>query len=349
MALRPAIASLLSRALAGAAFCAFAGVVAHGPALADPVAEFYKGKSIRMVMPTSPGGSTSLFGLAMAEHLPRFIPGNPSVAAEYRVGAGGLVAANYVYNAAPRDGTVITMLISGLTSEDTQPAAVRFETQKFNFIGRASDLPRALIAWHTSGLTHIDDARKVEKTVGASGRGSNANIHPQLINLVYGTKFKMVLGYGGAGATYLALERGEIDATTVAWDGLVAGRGDWLRDGKVKVLLAIGSRKFAGFENVPNFVDLARTPEDRALLEYAAHSADFGQVLAAPPGVPAERVQALRRAFDAMMKDKDFLALAKARKMHLEPMTGEQLQAFVERQAKRPKEVAQRLRAVAAD
>lgn len=323
--------------------------LAGAPAKADPVAEFYKGKTIRLVLPTAPGGSTSLFGLTMAEFLPRFIPGNPAVAAEYRVGAGGVVTSNYVYNAAPKDGTVISMLIAGLLAQDTQPDAVRFDASKFSYIGRAADLPRALIAWHAAGINSIDEARTKEAVVGASGRGALTYIHPALINETYGTKFKIINGYSGAGTTYLALERGEIDATTVAWDGLVAGRSDWLRDGQVKVLATIGSRQFTGYENVPKMVELAKTDADRAVLRYAAHAADFGQVLAAPPGIPADRLAALRKAFDAMMRDPAFLKMAAEKKMEIAPMSGQELQAFVEGMAKRSPEVSARLKAISAN
>lgn len=319
------------------------------PVLADPVADFYKGKSIRVVLPTAPGGSTSLYGLMMSEHLSKHIPGNPSVVAEYRVGAGGVTAANYVYNAAPKDGTVLTMLIAGLLAQDTQPDTARFEAAKFSYIGRAADLPRAFVAWHTKGIEKMEDARTREVILGASGRGALTAIHPALVNEIFGTKFKIINGYSGAGTTYLALERGEIDATTVAWEGLVAARGDWLREGKIKVLATIGSRPFQGYESVPNMIDLAKNDEDRALLSYAAHVADVGQALAGPPDLPADRLAALRTAFNAMMKDEAFLQSARDRKVEVAPMTGQELQAFVAKAAQRPASAAARLRAVAVE
>jgi tripartite-type tricarboxylate transporter receptor subunit TctC len=319
------------------------------PVAAEPVAEFYKGKTIRLVLPTAPGGSTSLYGLLIAEHFSKHIPGNPAVVAEYRVGAGGVVAANYVYNAAPKDGTAITMLIAGLLTQDTQPDTVRYDAAKFSYIGRASDLPRAFVAWHTSGLNTIDDARKREVALGASGQGSLSTIHPALVNELYGTKFKIINGYSGAGTTYLALERGEIDATTVAWEGLVAQHSDWLRDGKIKVLATIGSRKFTGYEQAPNMIDLGKTEEDKALLAYAAHFADFGQALAAPPDIPEDRLKALRQGFDELMKDKAFLAAMSEKNVEIMPMTGADLQAFVARVAQRSPKIAARLRALAAE
>jgi len=326
-----------------------AGTLSSLPAAAQSVAEFYKGKTIRLVLPTAPGGSTSLYGLLIAEHFPKHIPGNPAVVAEYRVGAGGVVAANYVYNAAPKDGTTITMLIAGLLTQDTQPDAVRYDAAKFSYIGRASDLPRAFVAWHTSGIATIDDARRREVALGASGQGSLSTIHPALLNELYGTKFKVINGYSGAGTTYLALERGEIDATTVAWEGLVAQHSDWLRDGKIKVLATIGSRRFTGYEKVPNMINLGKTEEDKALLAYAAHFADFGQALAAPPDIPEDRLQALRQGFDDLMKDKAFIDAMSAKNVDLNPMTGADLQAFVVRMAQRSPKIAARLRALAGE
>ena len=324
-------------------------VTLSASAMAEPVADFFRGKSIRLVLPTSPGGSTSLFGLMLAEHLPRHIPGQPSMATEYRVGAGGVVAANYVFNVAPKDGTVLAMLITNLITEDTQPSAVKFETAKFNFIGRPSDLPRALISWDASGLKTIEDARKRESVVGSSGRGSVSYIHPAILNQTYGTKFKIIIGLGGAGDSYLALERREIDATTVAWDGLISSRSNWLSEGKVNVLATIGSRQFTGYESVPNLISLASNSDDKALLKFAVHSADMGQAIAAPPGIPNDRLIALRRAFDLMMKDPAFIKLAAERKVELLPMTGEQLQDLVGRFSKRSNAISARLRELAAN
>ncbi|MDH7795071.1 MULTISPECIES: tripartite tricarboxylate transporter substrate-binding protein [unclassified Beijerinckia] len=325
-----------------------AGVLASftAAAQAQTADNFYKGKTVKIVLPTAPGGSTSLYGLLIAEHLQRHIPGNPVVTTEYRIGAGGIVAANYVYNAAPKDGTVITMLISGLLAEDTQPDAVKFKAAKFRYIGRAADLPRAFVAWHAAGINTIDDARKRQVALGSSGAGALTSIHPLLVNDIYGTKFKIVNGYGGAGTTYLALERGEIDATTVAWEGLVAQHADWLRDGKIKVLATMGSRQFTGYETVPKVESLAKTAEDRELLAYSVHYADVGQALAAPAEIPEDRLQILRRAFDAMVKDPAFIATTKAKNVEIEPMTGEDLQAFVDKAAQRSPKISARMRAL---
>ena len=313
------------------------------PGTASTIEEFYRGKQIKMVLPTAPGGSTSLYGFTLAEFMSRHIPGQPTIVPEYRPGAGGVVAASHVYNVAPKDGTTITMLLSSMpTTQLMQPDKVKFDSAKFSFVGRIADLPRALIAWHTAGLNTIEDAKTRETPLGASGQGSNTVIHPALLNAIVGTKFKIVTGYRGAGDTYLALERGELAATTVAWDGLVSERGDWLKEGKVKVLVRIGHRKIAGFEQVPSLSDLGATPENKAVLELALVPSEIGQAVAAPPGVPADRLAALQRAFDLTMKDPAFLEFTRKRQMPVEPMTGDELRRLVEQGMSAPANVVQR-------
>jgi len=314
------------------------------PTAGMAVEDFFRGKQIRMVLPTAPGGSTSLYGMALGEFMARHIPGHPVIVPEYRPGAGGVVAASYVYNAAPKDGTVITMLLSSMvTFQVLQPDTIKFDTTKFSHIGRIADLPRALIAWHTAGLNSIDDAKTREVALGASGKGSSTTIHPALMNAFLNTRFKIVTGYRGAGDTYLALERGEIQATTVAWDGLVSERGDWLRNGLVKVLVRIGNRKMPGFQNVPTLADLGKTAEDKAVLDLALVPMEMGQAVSAPPGLPPDRLAALRRAFDLTMTDPAFLAFAKSRDMPIAPMTGDELGRLIEAGINTPRPVVQRL------
>jgi tripartite-type tricarboxylate transporter receptor subunit TctC len=325
------------------AICAVLFVAA--PVAADEVADFYRDKTIKMVMPTSPGGSTALYGLVLGEYLKRHIPGKPNLIQEYRTGSGGLIAANYVFNAAPKDGTIITMLLSStILTQQIKPKAAKFSVDKFSIIGRIADLPRALIAWHTAGLNTIEDAKKNSVPLGASGRTSITTIHPALLNQFIGTKFQIVTGYRGAGNTYLALERGEISATTVAWDGLVGNRGDWLKSGKVKVLVLIGARKIPGYESVPRLIDFGGNAEEKAVLNLTLLPSELGQAVAAPPGIPAARFAALRKAFDATMQDPAFIAEAKKRKMVLEPLNGDQLKAMIVKAMKQPESVLNRAR-----
>jgi tripartite-type tricarboxylate transporter receptor subunit TctC len=324
---------------------AFACFLLTGAAAqADPVAEFYKGKQIRLVMPNSPGGSTTMYGMAVSEFWQKHIPGNPTIALEYRTGASGIAASNYVYSAAPKDGTVMLMMIAGQLSQDLEPSGARYDAAKFSYIGRAADLPRAIVAWNASGLKSIEQAREKEYTMGAGSKGSATWLHPALMNMLLGTKFKIVSGYSGAGPMYLALERHEVDSASVGFEGLTTARVDWLRDNKVTVLATVGSRPLAGHPNVPNLAALTKTPEDREMIVYVQHHSDLGQVFVGPPDMHAERLQALRRAFDATMRDPAFLAMAEKRKLEIIPQTGEELQAYAAKLAQRDEKMVNRLR-----
>jgi len=322
-------------------------LVAASPVAADEVADFYRGKTMKMVLPTAHGGSTALYGIVLGEHLKRHIPGNPSLINEYRTGSGGVIAANYVFNAAPKDGSVITMLLSSaILTQLIKPKAAKFSVDKFSIIGRITDGPRALIAWHAVGINTIEDAKKKAVPLGASGRTSVTTIQPALLNQFIGTKFQIITGYRGAGDTYLALERGEISATTVAWDGLVSNRGDWLKSGKVKVLALIGARQIAGYEAVPRLIDFGRNAEERAVLNITLLPSEAGQTVAAPPGIPSARFAALRKAFDATMQDPAFLAEANKRKMVLAPLKGDPLLAMLVEGLNQPESVLKRARAM---
>ena len=258
-------------------------------------AETWPAHPITIVVPVPPGGTVSLYGTTIAQFMERYIPGHPNIIHEYRAGSGGVVAANYVFNAAPKDGTVFTTLLStAIILKQLRPKAAKFVPAEFNFIGRMTDNPRVLITWHATGINSIEDARKQDVPIGSAAKLSVTAIHPLLMNRLAGTKFQIVNGYRGAGPSYLAMERGEIAGTTVAWDGLVGNRLDWVKEGKVKIILRMGSRTLPGYESVPELRDFGNTPEEKAVLKLMSLPADTGQVLAAPPGIPADRLHHLR-------------------------------------------------------
>ncbi len=219
-----------------------------------------------------------------------------------------------------------TLLSTAIIYKQLRPKATRFVPADFAFIGRMTDNPRALITWHETGINSLEDAKKKEIPLASASTLSVTAIHPLLLNRLLGTKFQIVNGYRGAGPSYLAMERGEVAATTVAWDGLVGQRLDWLKDGKVKVIARVGSRPLEGFESVPELRQFGRTPEEKAVLDLMVLPSDTGQVVAAPPGIPKARLAALRTAFEKTLKDPAFLVEAKQRQMALNPMSADEVQ-----------------------
>ena len=238
-----------------------------------------------------------------------------------------MVAANYVFNAAPKDGTVFTTLLStAIIYKQLRPKSTRFVPADFAFIGRMTDNPRVLIAWHGTGIKTLEDTKKIPVPLASSNKLSVTALHPLLLNRLAGTKFQIVNGYRGAGPSYLALERGEVAATTVSWDGLIGQRMDWLTGGKVNVIARMGSRRLEGYESVPELRAFGTTPDEKAVLRLMSLPADTGQVIAAPPEIPKARLAALRDAFEKTMNDPEFLAEAKERHMTLHPLSSDGVQ-----------------------
>jgi tripartite-type tricarboxylate transporter receptor subunit TctC len=292
----------------------------------------FAGKTITLMCHTTPGGGYDAYVRLLSRYLGRFLPGSPNVIVVNKPGAGGYVAANYAANIAPRDGTfMVLMQQSTLIDEPMGQSTMRTSLREFNWIGNLSQSNNLVVTWHTSPIKTIGDAQKRESTIGASGANSTAAQIPAFINAILGTRFKVVRGYEGGVAINLAMERGEVDGR---------GSGTWatykststadLRDGKLNLLVQIGLRKETELPNVPLLADLVKGD---ATKEQVAHFVSLGlsisRPLAAPPGVPPERVELLRRAFDATMKDLQFLDEADRLSLEIDPMTGEEVQTGV--------------------
>jgi tripartite-type tricarboxylate transporter receptor subunit TctC len=304
---------------------ALATMPAITAATANPSSDFYRGKTIRFMVGTAAGGGFSTYALLLSAFMGKHIPGSPSFAIEHMPGAGGINSINYVANAAPLDGTVIAMAIPNFfVTPHIEPKAVRFDAAKFHFVGRMSDFPRVLAAWHTSGARSIDDLKGKEITLGASSRRSTTSVGPMLMNELLGTKIRIVTGYTGTGPTMLALERGEVGSTTVALATLASLYEDRLRDKKIHVIAGMDFAQVP-IEGVPRVRDLIKDPNDLALWDFVALSAEFGTAVVMAPGVPQERVDTLRAAFDATVHSEEFKAEAKRRNLDLNPRTGDQL------------------------
>jgi tripartite-type tricarboxylate transporter receptor subunit TctC len=311
----------------------------------DAVAEFYKKNStIRLLVGSEPGGGYDGYSRLAARHLGRFIPGNPSIVVQNMPGAAGIVAANYLYNAAPKDGTAMGQVqrLVPFVQIMGEPGP-QFETAKFNWLGSLASEVAVCVAWKAStDIRTFEDLRKKELIIGGSGP-NDTEAFPTVMNNVLGSKFKIVSGYPSSTAITLAVERGEVQGLCASYLSLTTRNKHWFTDKKVDVLLQASTQRHPELPNVPLALELAKNPEDRALLELNDARLAIGRPFMLPPGVPPERVKALRSAFAQMVKDKDFIADAERERRELDIVLGDELQALLERLSKTPKPLVQRL------
>jgi tripartite-type tricarboxylate transporter receptor subunit TctC len=314
---------------------------------AQSVEAFYRGKKIDLVIGYTPGGTYDLYARLVARHLGRHIPGKPTIVPRNMPGAGSRTAANWTYNLAPRDGSVLATADQSLSLQQAiGDKRVTFDTTRFVYIGNPNSENNTTAVWHTAGVKTIDDAKVKQVTLGATG-GSTSSQYPKAMNALLGTKFKIILGYPGGNDINLAMERGEVDGRgSNSWTSWKATRPHWLAEQKINILVQIGLAKAADLTDVPLLMDLAANPEDRAILKLLSASAAIGRPIFAPPEVPPERVQALRAAFDAMVKDSAFLEDAKREHFDIEPVSGAGLQRIVADMVATPKPLAERLRGI---
>jgi tripartite-type tricarboxylate transporter receptor subunit TctC len=326
---------------------ALCGVFAASSAIAqNKTAEFYKANdTIRLVVGSEPGGGYDAYARLLAKHLGKHIPGNPNIVVQNMPGAGGIVAANWIYNIAPKDGTAIgqTQRLVPIKQIMGEPGP-QFETAKFNWLGSLASEVTTCLAWKAStDVKTLEDLKKKEVIIGGSGPNDTETV-PAILNNVLGTKFKIISGYPSSTAITLAMERGEVQAVCSSWSSLKTRNAHWFQgDPKVNILVQASTKKHPELPNVPLALDHAKNPEDKALLELNDARLAVGRPFMLPPGVPADRVKALRTAFDKMVKDKEFLADAKKEKRELDVVSGEEMQELFARLAKTPKPLIQRL------
>jgi tripartite-type tricarboxylate transporter receptor subunit TctC len=299
-------------------------------ASAQSPAQFYADKSIELIIGYPPAGSNDIYGRIVARHLGKYIPGKPSIIVRNMPGAGSLTAANHIYNRAPKDGTVLGVVSAGipLQAKLGQPQA-RFEPSKFFWIGRIQSSSSVTMVWHTSKAMTLDDAKKREIVLSATGAGSTGSLYPNVMNEVLKTRFKLIQGYKGTHAGMLAMERGEAEGHSTTWEAVKSVNMRWVKERMIRILVQHGLHRADDLPDVPTSVELAKSPEDRAVMRAIMGAAEIGKAYFTTPEVPADRVAALRRAFDAMLKDKAFAEDVKKVHGDLEPMTGEQMQELI--------------------
>jgi tripartite-type tricarboxylate transporter receptor subunit TctC len=324
--------------------------VPPSPAAAqDAVADFYRGKQVSVLVGSSPGGSASLYAQALARHMGRYLPGSPTFIVQHVPGAGGLVAANTVANTVPRDGTAFA-----ITSRTTaiEPLLgnknAKFDGRLFNWIGTANVEYTTCFAWHTAAVKTLQDAMTKELIVAGTGADATEVVWPKAANKLIGTRFKIVLGYPGSTEMLLALERGEVAGNCgLGWTFIKLRKADWLRDRKINILFQWSLRKHPDLPDIPLIIDATKTPQDRKVFEFLLATQDMGRPFFAPPGVPADRVDALRAAFAQTLKDPQFLADADKMGLEVQHVGGEQVQKLVETIYASPGEVIARAKAAA--
>jgi tripartite-type tricarboxylate transporter receptor subunit TctC len=313
------------------AFAAILSAFGCAGASAQPDEAFYRGKTIDMVIGYPPGGSNDFYARAVARHIGRHIPGNPSVIPKNMPGGGSLVAANNLFNIAPKDGTVLGLIAATIPLEARLGAPnVKFESGKFNWIGRVAAGVNIAFVWHTVPVKTIQDTFKREVVLGATGRSSTVAIYPSVLRNVIGAKFKLVMGYKSSTTAMLAMERGEVEGHSTSLNIVESLHSDWIKDKKIAILVQYALKRHPDLPDVPLSWELGRTPEDKQILRIVANATEVGKMILAPPGLPAERVTLLRRAFDATVKDPEFLDELKKLQLEVGPMPGEELQSLVE-------------------
>jgi tripartite-type tricarboxylate transporter receptor subunit TctC len=306
-------------------------------AAADPIADFYTGKTVRMLVGYGPGGGYDIYGRLVAEFLPKFLPGHPSIVTENMPGAGSFAAAKYIANVAPQDGTVLASLAQTFALDSAVGGSGRTNAAAFHYVGRVTTNIDVGVARVSSGIKSIADVRAKPYTVGASGRGSTTDIYAEALNAYGGTKFKIVIGYKGTSEILLAMERGEVDIDgAYGLPGMLTTHPNWVKGGAVLIYQA-SLKRSPLIPNVPTLGELALADEGKAILSAIASTAEIGRSIISGPGVPAERLAALRKAFAAMVKDPDFVAACEKRHLMLDPASGEDMDAIVKNTFALPK------------
>ena len=299
------------------------------PLAAASAADFYKGQTVTFVIGSSGiGGSYDIFSRAMTAHMGRHLAGNPSMVPQNMPGAGGIRAANYLYNVAPKDGTAIGMLDQAIyLSQILGTPELKVDATKYNWIGRLTSNTAVLFVSHDAPVQKIEEVLTREVIISAPGTSSRLNWN--LLNNVVGAKIKMISGYKGAAESRLAMTRGEVHGLSMPWPEIKSQIGPWLAEKKITLLLQTGVDRHRELPDLPRMIDLAKNDDDRQLLYLFSLPNSIGRSVVAPPGLPAERVAELRRAFQATIADPKFIEDVERSKLVLEPLSGEELQQVV--------------------
>jgi tripartite-type tricarboxylate transporter receptor subunit TctC len=307
-------------------------------------ADVLAGKSVQMIIGFGPGGGYDLWARTLSRHIGKHLPGNPNVVPQNMPGAGSFTAASYIFNIAPKDGSAL-----GIIARDaalgplTGASGARFDPTRLSWIGTPTKETNVCIAFHTAQVKSVQDLYDKQLILGDTGPGTGTRSYPKALNELLGMKFKLVGGFPASSDVFLAMERGEVDGICESLDSIKIRRPDWIPSGKVAILFQGGAEPNPELKGVPFVRDLARTPEQKQAIEFLYAGQGIGRPFVAPPDLPAERLKMLRDAFNATMKDADFIAETKKSKLELEPEDGEHLAALIAKIYATPKPIVDKI------
>jgi tripartite-type tricarboxylate transporter receptor subunit TctC len=313
-------------------------------ARAGPVEDFYKSHSITMLVGGGAGGGYDVYARAFARHWTDHIPGHPNIIPKNLPAAAGLAAASTLFNGAERDGSVIGAFTNGAAMDPLfGDASAHYDALTFNWLGSIGKLQNVCATWHDSTIKTIADARLRDVIVAAAGATSNTAIVPNMLNALIGTRFKVVSGYDPSSGLTMAVERGEAEGICgLSWSTIKASRPHWIADHLLNVIVQMGLAKLHDLPDVPSALDLVESPASRQVMELILMRQEAGRPFAAPPGAPADRVAALRRAFQDTLDDKDFIAQADKSQLEIDPMSGDAIAVMLARAYAAPKPIVER-------
>jgi len=319
------------RQITGGLAAAILVIALASPGRAQPPAEFYRGKTLEIYVGVSSGGGYDLYARMIARHLSRHIPGNPTVVVQNMPGGGGMRLANWLFGVASKDGTVIGATARAMAFEPLLGnKAASYDASRITWIGSANDEVSVCVAWHTSGVRTFADAQQRELVVGSGGTADDTYQFPALLNHMFGAKFKMVSGYPGGNDINLAMERGETQGRCgIPWSTVKATRPQWLSEKLVNILMQFSLNKHQDLPEIPLVTELAKTDEQTLILRLIFGRQVMGRPYAAPPGVPKDRADALRKAFMDTMHDPAFLAEVEKAKFEITAVSGDELEKMV--------------------
>jgi tripartite-type tricarboxylate transporter receptor subunit TctC len=328
-----------------ATVCISAFTLTANTATADAVSDFYKSRNVEVYIGTNPGGGYDLYGRLIARHMASHIPGSPSMIAKNMPGAGHLKMVNWLYNAAPREGTALAVAPQAIAIEQGLGSdGIQYDARRFTWIGRVAPIVEVTFTWHTSPTKTLEDARKRETIMAGSGPTSPTVFYLKLLNGLAGTKFKIIPSYAGTAEVQLGIERGEVEGGSKAWESMKVDNADWLRDKKVNILLQYAGERSADLPDVPLLSELGTTDADRAALRIYALGNELGRSIMATPDIPQDRVAALRKAFMATMQSPALQAEVKKMKIDVGALPGDKVAGLIDETLKTPKAIFERAR-----